>query len=129
MTGELTARGAVDWLDATRDLKAIRKKERAKSAWARLFSKSRASEAAKLKEAAGNASYEQIRKARVRLDITCMVLFQSYISLFNFDFLDIFLFTDGSPQWRGLELIASSFDMVDLGIAPYTTQGKTAPNA
>ena len=120
--GELSARSAVDWLDATRDLKAVRRKERARNAWAKLFSKSRAKEAQELKDAAGNASYEQIRKARVRLDITCMVLFQAYLLTFNFAFLDIFLFTDGSPQWRGLEMIASSFDMVRWELSLHTTR-------
>lgn len=56
-----------------------------------------------------------IRTWRVRLDITCMVLFREYLASFVIDDLDIFLYTDGSPQWKGLEMIASTMDMVASG--------------
>jgi hypothetical protein len=110
---EVSAPVAVSWIAATQDLKAIRRKERAKSAWARLFAKGRAKKAEELKETAGKCNYEQLRRWRTRLDITCMLLFRTYLSRFATGILDIFVFTDGSPQWRGLEMIASSFDMVD----------------
>lgn len=112
---EVAACAAVQWIAATMDLKAIRKKSRAKAAWARLFTKGKAIEAKRLEEAAGNTNYEQLRTWRVRLDITCMVLFRKYLASFVIDDLDIFLYTDGSPQWKGLEMIASTMDMVASG--------------
>jgi hypothetical protein len=112
--GELSVSESLDWLNATRDLKAMRHKTRTKKAFARVFGKTK-QRAKALVDCTHEASYSQLRVARVRLDLTCMILFRSYAAdLMKQCLPDVYLFTDGSPQWRGLEMIASSFDMVCL---------------
>ena len=43
---------------------------------------------------------------------TCMLLFRAYWRNLNGPKPDVHIFTDGSRQWRGVELYASSFDLV-----------------
>jgi hypothetical protein len=120
----LCARKAIEWVDATRHQKSLRRTPHVKKAWSHLFAKGRDAARA-LQAVAGNVAYEQLRLARVRIDITCMVLFREYFRGIPRDRLDIYIFTDGSPQWRGLEMIASSFDMVSLVNAPAACPSKT----
>lgn len=52
-----------------------------------------------------------LRQARVRLDCVCMNLFRLFWASLCITLVDIYLFADGSPQWRGLELFAASMDL------------------
>jgi hypothetical protein len=56
-------------------------------------------------------NYESLRRSRVNLDATCCMLFRRYWLALPFTSMFIYLFIDSSPQWRGLELFAASFDM------------------
>ena len=40
-----------------------------------------------------------------------MLLWRSYLHGLNVEGIDLYLYTDGSPQWRGVELIASTLDI------------------
>ena len=51
-------------------------------------------------------------KARTRLDIVCMLGARAIFSKERFVDVEVFLYTDASPQWRGTELQASSMDIV-----------------
>ena len=57
---------------------------------------------------------DYLRRARVRIDMAAMLLYR----LANRQMLEpcMFLWTDASPQWRGKEFCASSFDVVANGI-------------
>ena len=52
-----------------------------------------------------------LRLARVRLDCVAMLLFRKFWETLEYNAVDIHIFADGSPQWRGLELFASSADI------------------
>ena len=54
------------------------------------------------------------RTARVRIDMAAMLLYR----LANRQMLEpcMFLWTDSSPQWRGKEFCASSFDVIANGV-------------
>ena len=60
-------------------------------------------------------SWETIRKARTRLDCTAMRLWRELFHGMEEEDICIHLFCDGSPQWRGLELWASSADVLFRG--------------
>ena len=55
--------------------------------------------------------HEELRKGRARLDMACMVLFRLYWARIAVTHPYIYILTDGSPQWRGVEMYASSFDL------------------
>jgi hypothetical protein len=57
-------------------------------------------------------SYERLQQARARLDCVCMLLFRKWLEADFSDHASIHVFTDGSPQWKGLEFCARSFDIV-----------------
>jgi hypothetical protein len=88
-----------------------------------------------------DSNAETLRKARVHLDCTAMVLFRMFFRTLDLSRLWIFLFIDASPQARGLELFAATFDIffttdhpwfkrrlfpqVHIGRNCYTLIGKT----
>ena len=88
------------------------------------------------------SNYEVLRRARVRLDATCLLLFRMYWRTLQHESIWIGIFCDASPQFRGVELFASSFDMfnyesgeefferrkftqISISRALYTVLGKT----
>ena len=66
------------------------------------------------------ANPETLRKARVHLDLSAMVAFRMYWRDFvQLDALWVYLFVDASPQVRGLELYAATFDILFNTATPY----------
>ena len=70
-----------------------------------------------LSDDAAMVGYATLRKARVRLDGVAMMLWRRLISqtlnVIGDANCTLCLFADGSPQWRGLELFAASYDFDD----------------
>eukprot|EP00959_Pyramimonas_sp_CCMP1952_P082536 1724624-Pyramimonas_sp.AAC.1 len=56
-------------------------------------------------------NYETLRRSRVRLDCVAMLLTRTLLRQMGREH-NMYLFTDSSPQWMGLELFASSYDMI-----------------
>ena len=57
---------------------------------------------------------ETLRRARIRVDLVSMLLFRhTYPLLHNPAF---YVWTDSSPQWKGLEYCASSFEVYQDGL-------------
>ena len=54
---------------------------------------------------------EVVRKARVKFDILAMHIWGAFFGQLDLELVDIFLFVDGSPQYRGKELFAASMDV------------------
>ena len=46
-------------------------------------------------------------------------MFRAFLDTVNWDRVWIMIFIDASPQWRGVELFAGSFDMISHGIFRY----------
>ena len=101
----------LDWLDASSNCKDSRRAlgQTAKS-FAKLFSRRGTQSQAKLLADLEHIHIDCLRKARVRLDCLCMCLFRLFWASLDVSNVNIFLWADGSPQWRGLELFAVSAD-------------------
>jgi len=101
----------IDWLVATRHLLDSQQAEIAAHDFARVYTRS-AVERARLRANVIKVNRETLRKARVRLDAASMLAMQSLWSIMDLDAVNCYLFTDGSPQWRGWELYASTMDVI-----------------
>ena len=58
--------------------------------------------------------HEVLRRGRVHLDMAANVLFRYFFRTLDLDCIYFYLFVDASPQWRGRELYAASFDMMGI---------------
>ena len=142
LLGSLPVDALLDWLEATRTLKNLRDAPSAKRAWAQLFSRAGRVNAIELCEQTEDASYDLLRRSRVRLDVVAMLLWRGVFAALDLTEVDLYLYADGSPQWRGKELYAVSFDLVirrgqhrevlrrmcpilQLGLRALSAQGKT----
>ena len=109
----------IAWMVATMHLKDLKHTAECSKAFATIFSQACGVEASSLMANLKQVHWELLRRARVRLDCTAMLLFRAlWYDLMAGDAAQqtyVYLFTDASPQWRGLELFASSFDMMCEG--------------
>jgi len=103
----------VDWIRATRGSKQVRLSKTTASDWAKLFTRRLTLQAEDLLAEEDQCSRELVRLGRVRLDICCMWLWrQFWMGLYRLDpACDVYLYTDASPQRRGIEFFATSFDL------------------
>jgi hypothetical protein len=106
----------LEWLDATRSLKQLRLAPANRDAWVKIIGRSMYLTPAQLAMSRENINYEQLRRGRIRLDSVAMLLYRSFfVGVVMQSVYNIYMFTDGSPQWRGLELFATSFDLITTG--------------
>jgi hypothetical protein len=112
LLGSLPVDALLDWLEATKTLKKLRDAPSSKKAWAKLFSRSGRVTAIELCEQTEDVSYNLLRRSRVRLDVVAMLLWRGVFASLDLTEVDLYLYADGSPQWRGKELYAVSFDLV-----------------
>lgn len=107
----------LDWLCASAFVRDIRKVGEAADAFAALFGRSAGVSHAKLMGTLRMVHAEVLRRARVRLDCIAMLLYRRFwttlVAAGDETTINIYLYADASPQWRGLELYASSFDLFD----------------
>ena len=108
----------IELLEGSLLLKDIRKMSSATNIFARIISRRTSLPLAQLLSSdAAVVGYETLRKARVRLDSSAMMLWRRLISqtlnTIGDENCNLYLFADGSPQWRGLELFAASYDFDD----------------
>ena len=54
---------------------------------------------------------ETLRKARVRLDCVIFLMQRMIFDTINWEDFGGYIFIDGSPQWRSLELYAGTLDI------------------
>ena len=98
----------LEWLDVSRLLKnhrdGVAVAEKLATIWTRTGDETQED----MMERLQSTGCELIRKARVRLDITCMILHRCLIEkLFAMDAdLSVYFFIDSSPQRNGMELFA-----------------------
>ena len=113
----------LEWIDATKHLTSVKHAAHSKQAWIKIISRATELTATQIQAAIANVSRETLRKGRIRLDCVAMHAFRLFFAsliaagvAFN-----IYLFTDGSPQWRGVELYATSMDLVQKvgGVVSY----------
>ena len=56
--------------------------------------------------------YDVLRRSRVQLDVVAMLLWRKMWATLDLSTVNIFMYADGSPQWRGSELYAVTIDVV-----------------
>lgn len=105
----------MEWLRASAFVKDVRKMEPAAAAFSTMFARGLGMDARDLLDLAPNGCPELIRLARVRLDMVAMLLTRMMLRhMFSVrPNMNIYLFADASPQWRGLEMWAASMDIQD----------------
>lgn len=114
-----SAESVVKWVRASQHLRDLRKTPETSDAFAELYADAAEIPVSKLKKNLRVVHWELLRRARVRVDCVAMLLFRKRWA----DLLagpasqdtHVYLYTDASPQYRGLELYASSFDMLSEG--------------
>jgi len=100
----------VDWLFSNRHLKNSEEIKVAAHDFARIYTKDPCLRAS-LRQGKTHMNREVLRKARPRLDCVAMLLSRAMFAAQDWGSLSIYLFCDGSPQWRGWELYASTMDV------------------
>ena len=99
---------------AIRDFK--RNGQSVSKGFAKLFARRGTQTRGQLYDSLEWVSTDCLRRSRVRLDCVCMNLFRLFWATLIITSVDIYLFADGSPQWRGLELFAASMDLHIFGM-------------
>ena len=104
----------LQWLDVSIHLKNHRDGATVASKLASIWTRKGAETKEAMMARLERTGAEIIRKARVRLDVVCMILHRCLIEkLFLMDAdLSVYMFIDSSPQRRGMEMFAVSVDLV-----------------
>lgn len=125
----------ITWLHATDLIKDIRKVHVAEHRFAQIFAKRLKKPVSEIMGDMPPISYETLRRARVRADVVAMSVHRKFLRHLG-DGMRVFIFCDSSPQWRGLELFATSFDVIDADgaacprrLAPLVSLGRTQMDA
>ena len=111
----MSAQQILDWVDATSTIKSMNQKGQAALAWSKLLLKLD-KKPQKLEEvipAEDILSRNRLRMARVRVDCVAMLVFR--LAHIMWQSPSYYLWSDSSPQWRGREFCASSFDTYENG--------------
>lgn len=114
----LSADLVLDWLAASFFVKSLRQTPAAANAFRKVVLRAGAG-AHDLGKNDGEKtmSYETLRTSRVRADCLAMLVWRAFWASLLADGsceqVDIYLFADSSPQWRGLEMFAASADFRD----------------
>jgi hypothetical protein len=103
----------MDWVRATQDIKRLRRSEPSAKNWARLFRRGGLETTGQMLQRLSKVNAEQIRLARVRLDVVAALLNRRFFEALigEGEVPAINLWADSSPQWRGRELFAASFEI------------------
>ena len=107
------AERVIRWVAASRFLKDAKKLQEASPAFANILSEGPAE---RLLAGQVKVSKETVRQGRVRLDVTAMWLHRDWWQSLDKERVGIFIFIDGSPQWRGTEMFAGSVDVIVEGV-------------
>lgn len=107
----------LQWLDCSQDLKQQALANIACKKFAKLLSKSSGVPEAKLLENAESVSASLLKLSRVRLDCAANLLHRAWWSeVSKLSDVSVHIFCDSSPQWRGVELFATTVDFVVDGV-------------
>ena len=101
----------IDWLYATRTMSDSQLGDHAKADWVRVFTQSD-DERSRLLAQSSSCRIDTLRQARTRLDCVAMLVWRAMFALMNPELLCLYVFCDASPQRRGMEMFASSIDII-----------------
>lgn len=106
----------IDWVEATSFLKNMRKADPAAIAFGRLYARSSGLSSVRLSTELNKINTETLRQARVRLDVVSMLIFRALFQRLHRqqgDAVNIYLWCDSSPQYRGLEMFSATVELFD----------------
>jgi hypothetical protein len=110
----------IDWVRASLDSKSLRRTPNSLKACSRLFARVVQESHYELQARVPTVNYETLRRARVRLDVLGMMITRRWVEhIFEsvpMHKVGFYVFIDASPQWRGLELLATSVDISEAGV-------------
>ena len=112
--GGMRANAIYDWVVATSYIKNLKESDEAACAWSRVLLHERHDTISELLDPQDIASRERLRTARVRLDCTAMLCFRFALEMMAKPVF--YVWADSSPQWRGREYFAASFDTFSAGV-------------
>ena len=115
---QLPADLLIDWLGASRYLARCDNHIECTKAFAILFARAGLSTANILMSNLEVVGETVLRRARVRLDAVALLWWQTWFGRISLDDINFVIYIDGSPQRRGLELFASSIDIIYAGAEP-----------
>ena len=102
----------LEWLHATKSLRRLREAPAAKIAWSSILSRATIHSPQGMYQMAETVSYDVLRRTRVQLDVVAMLLWRKMWATLDLSTVNIFMYADGSPQWRGKELYAVTMDVI-----------------
>ena len=106
---DFSAEEFVEWLTASAGVKSLRKMPQAQRAWSRILAR-KCGYSCEDMDRVRQPSYELLRRIRVRFDLTMMLMHRyAWRATVDAD-TDIVIWVDASPQWRGREMYAASYD-------------------
>ena len=111
--GGMSAEQILRWVEFTSYTKNLRECEHAALAAEKLFRKGKPDSLLHVMHKGDIIDKETLRRARVRTDLVAMQVFRLMYP--QLDRPTFHVWTDASPQWRGLEYCASSFDTYHNG--------------
>lgn len=118
MAGQLSAERHFEWLQATKDVKALSKARRTTEAFSTLFARAANMKGSQMLGRMRMTSTELLRRGKVRLDAVAMMVTRDKLeSMFASGRPPhLHILCDASPQHRGLEMFAASLDIVHEGV-------------
>jgi hypothetical protein len=105
----------IDWVGASKHLLNINAYWGCAASYAALFARRSSETERGLMDTLEKINLETLRQARVRTDVVSMLAFRRFWKSLEGTAVNIYLFVDGSPQRRGLELFASTMDVIFPG--------------
>ena len=109
--GQLHADLVLDWLRGTRFIFNQYDIDECSAAWAKIFARTGTECAADMLSRTERVSRTTLLRARTRLDCVAMLLLRTFYLRRRIADLDLYVFVDGSPLWRGSELFAATIDV------------------
>ena len=103
----------IDWLAAREHVKNINQAWFTARTFARIFAKQRRCDVSEVMGSTRRALFETLRRARIRLDAFASLVSRQWWRVILGSSISIFLYVDSSPQLRGEDMFASSFEIWD----------------
>ena len=101
----------IDWLESSQYLLDVTLIKEAAESFAKILTRRAPLTKEELIAVTDFVSASVVRRARVRLDVVSMALFRCFWAGLDMETVNLCLFADTSPQYRGEEMLAATFDM------------------
>ena len=115
LESEMPAAVIIEWLDATSEIRSLKRAQEAVDKFGQIIARHNNLPRRTLLRGLKAAPYKALCRGRVKLDTTIMLLWRQYWQQSDMSKISLHLWIDSSPQRRGLEFLAASFDLCRQG--------------